>query len=164
MTWCVWSDEEVKALKELWKLGWSASKISDELNRLFGSYRLGRKFTRNGVLGKLFRGDAPKRKTVVSRPLGGVRPGHQRQKLTKMFYENVPVKPETVKLRVVSKDEPTSRKSLYDLNRNECRYPYGEGDYLFCGSPTDDGVSWCPYHLKLVSSPPVSRIRAPIYR
>jgi GcrA cell cycle regulator len=34
---------------------------------------------------------------------------------------------------------------MTDLNKNECRYPYGDGPFTFCGHPTDGG-SYCAGH------------------
>jgi GcrA cell cycle regulator len=40
-------------------------------------------------------------------------------------------------------------KSLADLGRNDCRYPYGEGPYTFCGNPQREGHSYCGPHFAL---------------
>jgi hypothetical protein len=49
---------------------------------------------------------------------------------------------------------------LEALGRSMCRFSTGmldNGEWGFCGSPTDGG-SWCPHHLKIVFVP--SRVRA----
>ena len=41
------------------------------------------------------------------------------------------------------------RKSLIELDRNECKYgigDVGQPGFHFCARPTDDGMSWCDYH------------------
>jgi GcrA cell cycle regulator len=40
-------------------------------------------------------------------------------------------------------------KSFADLGRNDCRYPYGEGPYTFCGNPQREGHSYCGPHFAL---------------
>lgn len=40
-------------------------------------------------------------------------------------------------------------KSLFDLEPNDCRYPYGEGPYTFCGHPKLEGRSYCGPHFGL---------------
>ena len=37
---------------------------------------------------------------------------------------------------------------LEQLENNQCRYPHGEGPFLFCGQPADG--SWCEYHKTIV--------------
>lgn len=39
------------------------------------------------------------------------------------------------------------RKSLLDMGKNECRWPYGDGPYTFCARPTSDTYpSYCVAH------------------
>lgn len=52
-----------------------------------------------------------------------------------------PVKKAEVKTTVV----PLNIK-LEDLKNRECRYPYGEGPYTFCGHPVKDNSSYCTDH------------------
>lgn len=33
-----------------------------------------------------------------------------------------------------------------DFERNECRWPYGDGPFLFCSSDTSPGAVYCPFH------------------
>lgn len=42
--------------------------------------------------------------------------------------------------------------SLFDLNKNTCRWPYGEGPYTFCGRPSD-GSTYCAPHFHLSLRP-----------
>lgn len=39
--------------------------------------------------------------------------------------------------------------SLIDLERNDCRYPYGDGSFTFCGHPKMEGSSYCGAHFAL---------------
>lgn len=39
--------------------------------------------------------------------------------------------------------------TLLDLERNECRWPYGDGPFTFCGCATEDGKPYClPHRLQ----------------
>src|SRR4029453_12564972 len=40
-------------------------------------------------------------------------------------------------------------KSIIDLERDECRYPEGDGPILFCGQRVVQGSPYCPQHTKL---------------
>lgn len=44
-----------------------------------------------------------------------------------------------------------------DLGERECRYPYGDGPYLFCGHPAQADSSYCPAHHRLCWMKPISR-------
>ncbi len=39
--------------------------------------------------------------------------------------------------------------SLIDLETNQCRWPFGDGPFTFCGCQTFDGSSYCEPHLSL---------------
>lgn len=39
--------------------------------------------------------------------------------------------------------------SLVDLTYDQCRYPYGDGPFTFCGCPTINGLSYCEPHHRL---------------
>lgn len=43
--------------------------------------------------------------------------------------------------------------SLLELESNDCRYPYGDGPYTFCGHPKDEGSSYCVPHETLTHKP-----------
>lgn len=44
---------------------------------------------------------------------------------------------------------PPLRKNLLELGKGECKFPYGESNFSFCGYPTDPGKSFCPTHHKI---------------
>jgi GcrA cell cycle regulator len=48
--------------------------------------------------------------------------------------------------------------SIADLGKNECRYPYGDGPFTFCGHPTDGGA-YCVGHKALCYVDPKQRWR-----
>ncbi len=49
--------------------------------------------------------------------------------------------------------------SLVELEQGDCRYPYGDGPFTFCGHPVKDGTSWCVPHFHLTHEPlrPINR-------
>lgn len=39
--------------------------------------------------------------------------------------------------------------TLVDLETGDCRYPFGEGPFTFCGHPSETDSSYCPAHHHL---------------
>lgn len=53
-------------------------------------------------------------------------------------------------LIVIDKNfSPPLRKSLFDLGKNECHYPFGDKNFAFCGYPTADNQSFCAVHHQM---------------
>jgi GcrA cell cycle regulator len=52
-------------------------------------------------------------------------------------------------LRDVPDTPPISAKSLVDLAPSECRWPFGDKPYTFCGCPVADGVPYCAGHARI---------------
>lgn len=50
--------------------------------------------------------------------------------------------------------------SLLDLERNECRWPYGDGPFTFCGCAAEDGKPYCLPHNRQGTEPTRWRVRA----
>jgi GcrA cell cycle regulator len=55
--------------------------------------------------------------------------------------------PNLEKLRCVEIDP--LHKAFSDLDRGDCRYPYGDGPFTFCGHPTHEGKPYCIPHWAL---------------
>ena len=41
---------------------------------------------------------------------------------------------------------------LWQLRSDDCRYPYGDGPFTFCGHPSFNGSSYCEAHFRLTHS------------
>jgi GcrA cell cycle regulator len=167
-----WSDDRVAELTRLWAEGFSQSIIAEKMG-----------VTRNMVVGKIYRLDLPKptvAKTCLHNPgRSGTgkprapRPAKPRKRVI-INYESVRAvrangNSNAMKLiKSITTDLPALRCveidplliSLEDIRKGECRYPYGDGPFLFCGHATADGSSYCKPHKELCSEPP----RAPIHR
>lgn len=48
-------------------------------------------------------------------------------------------------------------KTLVELEDNDCRFPFGEGPFLFCGDPVQGKSSYCAHHHAICYSPPHHR-------
>ena len=50
----------------------------------------------------------------------------------------------------VSAPAPEHAVTLLALGVCQCRWAYGDRDFLFCGKPTQLGEPWCEYHKDIV--------------
>jgi hypothetical protein len=48
---------------------------------------------------------------------------------------------------------PSTAVALTDLGPRQCRWPYGEGPFLFCGCPTAPRAAYCEAHRRIASAP-----------
>lgn len=148
-----WTDERVNKLRELHEQKLSCAMMAAEL---------GGGITRNAVIGKLHRLGLSSRWSIIH--VGGPR---QRQKRPKtenrktirivkangnsgQFRVMESAASELQALRCV---EVVPRNvTLLDLGPRECRYPYGDSNFTFCGHPAADGYSYCAPHAFLSRS------------
>lgn len=152
-----WTDERVETLKKLWAEGLSASSIA---NRLGG-------VSRNSVISKVHRLGLPARVTTqrLAQSHGGklaAKRVRARQKAAKAAQ-----KPPTA-LQAVFATEPFAptedlvipareRKTLLDLEANDCRWPIGdpkEAGFHFCGKAKVTGLAYCEFHARRAYQPP----------
>jgi len=144
----LWDDHRTDTLKGLWSSGLSAAEIAASMG-----------FTRNAVLGKVHRlgiggRDCDSNRSYSRRTPEQIeatkRDKEERRRERRRTHRLTIVKPaiNLEALRCVEV-EPL-HKSLADLGRNDCRYPYGDGPkYTFCGNPQREGHSYCGPHFAL---------------
>lgn len=146
-----WTADEDQALKKLYEAGYSCSQIAVDM---------GNSLTRNAIIGRVHRLGLPLRgqvrgaahpKTNVQR----VRAARRKTEVVKIVRANkngdlrLFVSPtlELAELRCV---EVLPRNiSLADLEPGDCRYPYGDGPFTFCGHSGMEGISYCGPHFAL---------------
>lgn len=134
-----WTPAHDDALRKWRGEHFTAAEIAPQINREFKTG-----YSRNAVIGRLHRlglttltiGNGPKKirapREYQPRP---------RRAITPKFS------PEEVILRCV---EIVPRNlSLIELEPNDCRYPYGDGPFMFCGHPKMEGSSYCFPHFHL---------------
>jgi GcrA cell cycle regulator len=100
-------------------------------------------------------------------PLRPVEPGCETKSAAKRMADRARAKPTTAPGLPA---EPPPRPScepvtLMELTLSSCRWPIGDGPFLFCGALEADGAtgrSYCPYHHALAYTPaPRPHRRAP---
>ena len=154
-----WPPEHSAALREYFTRGLSFSKIARALNERFSTA-----YSRNAALGRAKRmglggparpESAPRELTPPSKPR---EPRDFEFRRSGFDWSKPPLeKIEPVKLRCVGV-EPR-HLSLIELERGDCRYPYGgddEGEAItFCGHRRRPGSSYCTPHFHLSRDPVV---------
>jgi GcrA cell cycle regulator len=159
-----WTEEHSKALREFLESGLSFARIADAINAKFQTA-----YSRNAVIGRAKRmglaapdrpSDWPKLPPRAKAPrLHVLRERHPPESMLMMpSFE----REEAVKLRCVEIDP--RHLSLTDLERGDCRYPYGgdeEGEAItFCGHPQRRGTSYCAVHFHLTCGPAIASERS----
>jgi GcrA cell cycle regulator len=138
-----WTDEQSDALRGFVGEGFSYSQSADKINARFGT-----DYSRNAAIGRANR-------IGLACPIrsGGSGPTEKRRRQEKFTrpkqFNTRPamLSPETLKLRCL---EMVPRNlSLLDLEKNDCRYAYGAGPFVFCGHPKIAGSSYCGTHFQL---------------
>ena len=140
-----WKDEHSAFLQELIEgKCHSYAQIAAELNARFGTSH-----SRSSCIGRANRMGLSNNATKSEKHPGG-RPrresGLRLVSVTRRPYIRKAPPPVLVCVPV----EPRN-VSLLDLQPGECRYPYGEHDYTFCGHPVFNRSSWCAPHWRSVT-------------
>jgi GcrA cell cycle regulator len=152
-----WASEHSDALREFIAVRLSCSEAAAAINRKFGTF-----YTRNAVLSRarrmgLMASGPPESSPGVISALNGLGRGRPAEPWLSWLHRPMPVfeRTETAQLRCVA-IEPR-HLSLVDLERGDCRYPYGgdeEGEAItFCGHPRRPGSSYCTPHFHLSRGP-----------
>jgi GcrA cell cycle regulator len=149
----IWNEAAVTDLKLRWSRGETASQISLGIPGT----------TRNSVLGKAHRLDLPVRANITLRT---PRPPWDPNRDTRIKVPKAPkiereikATPKRAAPRVFAfrKQIPIRAKAavpeflgvpLLELAERACRYPQGEGPYLFCGQPSEPTSCYCSYHAR----------------
>jgi GcrA cell cycle regulator len=150
-----WTPEHTEALRNHLAGGMSYSEVVQAINAKFGT-----SYSRSAAIGRAQRMElaGPGDPDDLSRP-SPKRPRLERPRERHIpeFMPRIPIfeRAETTKLRCVEIDP--RHLSLFDLERGDCRYPYGgdeEGEAIsFCGHPRRQGSSYCGPHFYLTRGP-----------
>lgn len=171
-----WTDDRIDMLRRLYAAGMTGKMLAVELNS-----------TRSAVLGKIWRlglesplgkkCDSSRGCQPVSRmPRAPKAPRPPGIKFVTTAHSHI-----MSKLRRTNAHDHAARimntiegsytlrcveieplhKTLMDLGKDDCRYPYSDGPFTFCGHPKKENSSYCVphHHLVWVKPLPVSRVR-----
>ena len=171
-----WTDERVATISRLWLEGQSAGQISKRIGA-----------TRNAVIGKISRLKLPSRPLDIAIAAHAIRArtaGRARSRIEsaraailadaqrRLPYvalgQNLQSDRERRRgalARSVVEQAPDEavRKPLLELSPGDCRWPLGEGPYVFCACPREGPGAYCEFHAQLAIAPrfAVRRIAQP---
>ena len=158
-----WTEQHSAALQEFLESGMSYSRIADALNAKFNTG-----YSRSAAIGRAKRmglaGPDPKDRPGSPMSAKAPRLYQPRERRQLEFMRPMPTfeRAETAKPRCV--EIVPRHLSLMDLERGDCRYPYGgdeEGEAItFCGHPQRLGTSYCVTHFHLTRGPGIAPERA----
>lgn len=131
----VWTDEQSEVLVALLAQGRSYAEIAETLNEQFNT-----SYSRNAACGKGFR-------LRVTAPPKIKAPPRERKRKPAAVSVKPPPRIEEIRLRC-AEIEPR-HLTLEQLDPDDCRYPFGEGPFTFCGRLKLEGRSYCPEHFRL---------------
>ena len=136
----IWADEHAAALVEKLANGTSYAQIAIELNEEFGT-----NFSRNAACGKGFRLQVTAPKKTKATP--EKRKHYDRSRYNREYRLSRRISKEEIIIRC-AEIEPR-HLTLEQLESDDCRYPFGDGPFTFCGRLIMDGKSYCGEHFKL---------------
>ena len=133
----VWTDEQSAALQALLAAGISYSEIAATINERFNT-----NFSRNAACGKGHRLQvkAPQKPKAIPK---------QRERRPSIAAAKPIPRVEEIRIRCAA-IEPR-HLTLDQLETNDCRYPFGDNPFTFCGRLNLDGRSYCVEHFRLAT-------------
>lgn len=145
-----WSVDVIETLRAGWSDGDSCSQIAVTI---WDVHRIS--VSRNAVIGKIHR-------LGLSRPTFATKAKRQKPERS-ANYGPVVQKINANRAAPAVKAEPfvcqeaveivPLHLSLIDLETGQCKWPFGNGPFTFCGNQTHAGASYCPGHHKISRSP-----------
>lgn len=144
-----WPEEAVDLLKVMWESGESCSVIASAISAHFQE-----PVSRNAVIGKRARLGLEQRKQA-SAARKYVRRSQHVVRIDAAATANIQraaAKPPVFKIIPLPPPEPTAGVTeLFDLDRNGCRWPSGDGPFLFCNAPQFKGcdTQYCEHHFNM---------------
>lgn len=147
-----WTDEKIDLLKKYWAEGKPASEIQD----LIGHH------SRSAITGKVHYLNLPKRSDSTFRNTASIRRKKEKKRaeaegraprpsFNVVPYDRGPMKnPQPgIKVDRFQTDDDVARKTLLELEPNDCRYPVGvpkKPGFGFCALPKVPMSSYCACH------------------
>ncbi len=141
----IWTDYRIAELRKLYDKGLSCSMIACEM---------GAGLSRNAIIGKVHRlklevrGQGKHQRSEVgsrSAPRGAAR--------ATPFRPSHAVIEEAKRAKLRCVEIIPLHLSLMDLERDDCRWCYGDSPFTFCGHPKMEGGAYCAPHFYLSIGP-----------
>jgi GcrA cell cycle regulator len=143
-----WDDKHVDRLKELAPTK-SCAVIAAWLNIQFSTA-----YTRNAVIGKLNRLGLSKPVTAPQDSRVGPRkPRKPRKQYAPSGFDRTAPPPLATLPLPMNEPNPAAAMPFEALTSRMCRWPYGDGPFLFCGAEIAGHPSYCPCHADVAGRP-----------
>lgn len=146
-----WTQARLDHATALYKDGASFSEIAAAI---------GGKISRNAVIGMARRQGWSGRKpagTSLRTQQRKKRANADRSTTMRVQWKAAPPPPKPARVlppRIEDIPQPVSRDvALLDLTAGDCRWPSGDGPFLFCGHRAEEGRPYCAYHTRLAYQP-----------
>jgi GcrA cell cycle regulator len=132
----MWTSEQDNQLRELHTTGMSFSDIGDAMG-----------VTRNAAIGRAHRlylppkrdKSAPRKPRNRSPNRSKAEPRISKRRMAMTFKDKL----------ACPDSQPVGTKSLLDLAPDECRWPFGDRPYTFCGRKAVDELPYCAGHARI---------------
>jgi GcrA cell cycle regulator len=150
-----WTAERDEMLKRLWADGYSASLIADQLAN-------GRELTRCAVIGRVHRLKLPRRKQPPLQHKPYRRVNGKPPRRPQPPPSPPPLRPSVLRPAAPVPSPPPApdmrKLPLLQLEPHHCRFPEGDGPFLFCGADTHEGKVYCDFHHEMSRAKKVWRV------
>lgn len=124
-----WTAERDATLVQMWADGYSASQIAKQLEDAV---------SRCAVIGRAHRLKLP--------PRAARQKARKRERKPRMFVPKPPAPPRQPQPPPPPNEPKMRRVPLLKLRAHDCRWPLGDGPFLFCSTDVAEGRAYCPYH------------------
>ena len=138
----LWSIEEDDRLKQLYAEGCSCSLIA---SRMPGK-------TRNAVIGRVHRLGLEKRGKGKT-PEKSMRAPSSARARSPAKPKAIVIRPPRQEIELRCAEVVPLQADLVELTHGQCRYPFGDGPFTFCGHPKYGSSSYCSAHFFLSIGP-----------
>ena len=138
-----WTPEREEKLKELWKIGHTASQIADQLGNT----------TRNAIIGKAHRLNLQARATSKKRT---AKVNTENNNIPEIKTQKLGRKARFKALLLDKNFEQENPKTLEELTDETCRWPIGhphEEKFYFCGRKPMEKFPYCKLHVLYAFQP-----------
>lgn len=140
-----YTQEEHDFIVEKWNIeGWTMQKIATEL-----------KVSKGSLAGYIHRSVGFRGRRVTPKPVGSSPPKKtKRGKVLKpkpsggIEYQDTAAS--RLRKAIIEAPAPAGCKPLMEVGVRECRWAYGDRDYVFCCKPTINKTNWCEEHYNIV--------------
>lgn len=132
----IWTDEQSAVLIALLAQGKSFAEIAALLNEQFNTT-----YSRNAACGKGFRLRVTAPPKIKAPP--------RKRKRDRERVQTVKPLPRIEEIQLRCAEIEPRHLTLDQLDRDDCRYPFGDNPFSFCGRLNMNGRSYCPEHFRL---------------